>query len=239
MKRRAILACLVVTALAAAGGIAYASAAGDQTISACAAKASGDLRLDNGKGCLPSESAVAWNTAGPEGPQGAPGPQGPQGAPGAEGPAGAQGPAGPQGPKGDTGATGPAGASGPPGPQGATGPQGPAGPAGSSGSGGGAYAYVDHGVLDTTRSSGVVGMTLVSVPPPPPGTIGTDFYCFDLAATPNNAVVSTALGSGNSGSATPTVAGTAAMATTPCPAGTDAAVRSGGGGTSSFFALFT
>jgi hypothetical protein len=69
-------------------------------------------------------------------------------------------------------------------------------------------------------------------------TSSSDFYCFDLAVTPNNIVVSTALGSGNSGSATPTVAGTAAMATTPCPAGTDAVVRSGIGASSSFFALF-
>ena len=63
--------------------------------------------------------------------------------------------------------------------------------------------------------------------------------CFDLTATPNNAVVSNALGSANTGSCTPTVAGTAAMATTPCPAGTEAAVKSGDDAhLASFFALF-
>ena len=94
-----------------------------------------------------------------------------------------------------------------------------------------------------TRSAGVVAMTIVSVvlgqsPPGQPPPVPTDFYCFDLSAKPNNAVVSTALGSGNTGGVTPTVAGTAAMATTTCPAGTDAAVRSGQNSTSRFFVLF-
>jgi hypothetical protein len=65
-----------------------------------------------------------------------------------------------------------------------------------------------------------------------------DTYCFDLVSTPANAVVNRALGSGNSGSAKPTAAGTAAMATLPCDSGPDAAVVGAIDGTSSFFAFF-
>jgi hypothetical protein len=84
-----------------------------------------------------------------------------------------------------------------------------------------------------TRSSGVVGHTIISTTTP----LAT-FYCFDLSATPNNAVTSTELGS-TAGGATPAVAGTDAMGTTPCPAGTDAAIKSGDPThPGSFFALF-
>jgi hypothetical protein len=138
------------------------------------------------------------------------------------------------GPAGPTGATGPAGATGATGAAGATGATGATGPTGAAGSGGVLwFACVDHGALDATRSSGVAGMTIATTTTPK-----ADYYCFDLQTTPRNAVVSTALGTGNTGGATPTVAGTAAMAATPCPAGTDAAVRSGINSTSSFFALF-
>src|SRR5262249_11296360 len=100
-----------------------------------------------------------------------------------------------------------------------------------------AYAYVDHGVLDATRSHGVNAMTVVpnaSVP----GAGTTDVYCFDLGATPANLQAFRALGSGNSGGVGGTVAGTTAMATLPCAAGTDAAIVSGINQSSSFFALF-
>jgi hypothetical protein len=122
--------------------------------------------------------------------------------------------------------TGPQGAPGPKGDTGATGPQGPPGTGGRI-----ADAYVDHGVLDSSRSTGVNSVTIVA------GSLG-DVYCFDLVATPANVIANRALGSGNSGGTTPTVAGTTAMATLPCPAGTDAAVVSGINSTSSFFALF-
>ena len=118
---------------------------------------------------------------------------------------------------------------GPTGPAGATGATGATGPAGSGGAL--AYAYVDHGALDQGRSKNVVSMAIKP-------TVNGDVYCFDLTSTPVNVVVNRAAGSGNSGSATPTVAGTSAMALLPCDTGTSAAVISGTGQTSSFFALF-
>lgn len=139
------------------------------------------------------------------------------------------GPTGPQGDAGQQGQTGPTGATG------QTGATGPTGPPGTGGGGGPlAYAYVENGALDMTRSSGVVGMTIATTTTP-----AAAYYCFDLAATPNNAVVSAALATVNFGGATPTVAGTAAMTATPCQAGTDAAVKSGDAlHAASFFALF-
>jgi hypothetical protein len=47
-----------------------------------------------------TETAITWNQAGPQGPQGGQGAQGPAGP---QGPAGQQGPAGPQGPAGISG----------------------------------------------------------------------------------------------------------------------------------------
>jgi hypothetical protein len=72
------------------GGTAYAVSGGSaRTISACAAKRSGGLRLlASGKHCKRSERLVKWNQNGPIGPQGL---QGPQGAPGSQG---VQGPTG-------------------------------------------------------------------------------------------------------------------------------------------------
>jgi hypothetical protein len=72
---------LIAGALAAliggsVGGFAYARATGDDTINACAKTADGQLRLDTGGGCLPSEQAMQWSKTGP---QGAPGQQGPPG----------------------------------------------------------------------------------------------------------------------------------------------------------------
>jgi len=155
-----------------------------------------------------------------------------QGPPGPKGDAGIAGPAGPAGPAGDSGATGPAGPAGPKGDTGATGPQGPPGIGGPV-----ASAYVDHGVLDTSRSQGVNAMIVfpgVSVP----GAGTTDVYCFDLVAMPANLEAFRALGSGNSGGVGGTVAGTAPFSTLPCAPGTDAAIVSGINQSSSFFALF-
>lgn len=87
----------VVVLLVAGGG--YAIASGGGTMTACAKKSNGALRLANK--CKKSEKRVSWNIQGPPGATGAPGPQGP---------------AGPAGPKGATGATGAAGATGPQGP---------------------------------------------------------------------------------------------------------------------------
>jgi len=134
---------------------------------------------------------------------------------------------GPPGPPGADGARGATCATGPAGATGATGPAGPAGP------GGGVlgYAYVDHGTLDPTRTKGVVSMVIKP-------TVNADVYCFDLAFTPVSVLANRAAGSGNSGSPTPSVIGTDAMAALPCASGTDAAIVIGTGSTSSFFALF-
>jgi len=191
-----------------AGGVAYAAVSGSgDSINGCYQKVNGQLRVIDPAtdSCRPSEVGITWNQVGP---------------PGQPGPPGATGHMGPAGADGATGATGPSG------PPGATGPAGPPGVGGAL-----AFAYVDHGVLDTTRSSGVVSMTLKPTP-------NGDVYCFDLVAVPENVIANRAVGSGNSGSTTPTVAGTASMALLPCATGSDAAVISGTGGTSSFFALF-
>jgi hypothetical protein len=196
------------------GGAAYAaiSSTGD-TINGCYQKNNGQLRIiDPGSdSCRPSEVAISWNQAGPVGATGLTGLTGARGATGASGADGAPGPAG---------ATG---ASGPSGPTGATGP---------SGSGGVlAYAYVDHGSLDQTRSKSVQSMTIK-------GTPSADVYCFVLKSTPVNAIVNRAMGSGNTVTDVATVAGTAAMAALPCDTGTSAAVSTGTGNNSSFFVFF-
>jgi hypothetical protein len=54
-----------------AGGVGYAAVkGGGPVIKACALKQTGQLRLDTGTGCLPSEEAVHWNQVGPQGPPG-------------------------------------------------------------------------------------------------------------------------------------------------------------------------
>jgi hypothetical protein len=81
------------------------SAAGAQTIRACADNRTGALRLITAtQTCAAGkESLVQWNVQGPQGPAG---PTGPQGLTGPAGPAGPQGEVGPQGPQGPAGAPG-------------------------------------------------------------------------------------------------------------------------------------
>lgn len=62
--RKRFLAVAAIAVLATSAGIAYAGSSGDGTIKACAKSESGQLRLDTGNGCLPSETAVQWNTTG-------------------------------------------------------------------------------------------------------------------------------------------------------------------------------
>jgi len=82
-------------------GVSAVVADNGSTITACAQKNNGQLRLVQSAGeCRPSEIAVQWNGAGVPGPQGATGATGPQGPAGAQGPTGAQGPIGAQGPVG-------------------------------------------------------------------------------------------------------------------------------------------
>jgi hypothetical protein len=113
-KRAARMALIGLAVLAGATGVAYATATvigGGSVIHACKLNAIGTIRLvdDSAKCNTKFETAVVWNTQGPQGDTG---------------PAGAAGAAGAKGDPGD------AGASGPPGP---TGQQGPAGPAGADG----------------------------------------------------------------------------------------------------------
>jgi hypothetical protein len=64
MKRRLILIGSAVAAAALAGGIAYAQTTGNGgTLAACAQTQTGQLRLDNGHGCLAGEQPVQLGTA--------------------------------------------------------------------------------------------------------------------------------------------------------------------------------
>jgi len=76
MRRSAFIAAALAVVVAAAGGFAYAKSTSDSVIEACAKTDNGQLRLDTGGGCNPSESSVQWSAIGPQGP---PGPQGPAG----------------------------------------------------------------------------------------------------------------------------------------------------------------
>jgi hypothetical protein len=205
------------------GGAAYAAISSTGgAINGCYQKNNGQLRIIDPAtdACRPSEVPISWNQVGP------PGASGLAGATGARGADGASGPAGATGAKGADGTSGPAGATG------ASGPAGPTGATGPAGSGGVlAYAYVDHGSLDQTRSKNVQSMTIK-------GTPSADVYCFVLKSTPVNAIVNRAMGSGNSVTDVATVAGTTAMAGLTCDSGTSAAVTSGTGGNSSFFVFF-
>ena len=63
--RRGVFIGLAAAAVAAAtAGFAYAQTTDGNTISACAATAKGQLRLDTGGGCLPNEQAVQWPAVG-------------------------------------------------------------------------------------------------------------------------------------------------------------------------------
>lgn len=143
---------------------------------------------------------------------------------------------------------GPQGATGPQGPKGDTGPQGPPGPAGS---GGGAVAFAHvlaDGTIDAARSSGNVlaaSKTIfagsVSNPPHP-------LYCFDLAATVKNIMVtienSTSLGAPPAFGVGVDMRGVnatvdpALVATFGCAAGTDAAVAMTPNVGTPFYVLF-
>lgn len=124
----ALLAAVAGAALAANGGRGHAST---ETITACASKSSGRLRVVSATvSCRSYEHRLAWNVRGPKGDTGPSGPAGQPGAVGASGPEGPQGAAGergPQGEQGPQGVEGDPGAAGSPGPEGAAGPQGPQG----------------------------------------------------------------------------------------------------------------
>jgi hypothetical protein len=170
-RRSGRFVAIVVTVIAGAAGVAYATNAvtrtATTTIQACE-KSNGDLRVvTSASDCKGNEQLLTWNVQGPAGPAGPPGPAGPAGP---KGDTGAPGPTGATGPKGDTGATGatgPAGATGPkgdPGATGATGPTGPIGPGGPPGPKG------DTGATGATGPAGPTG------PTGPAGPAGPDVF---------------------------------------------------------------
>jgi len=136
MRPHTLVRLVFLLAVLAAAGAAVAAVGGrgqisTESITGCAAKGSGRLRVVSaGSSCRSSERRLIWNVRGPQGlpgPAGTPGPAGPEGPAGASGPQGergAQGEPGPQGARGERGAIGPAGPAGPAGPQGERGPQG-------------------------------------------------------------------------------------------------------------------
>lgn len=91
---------VLVTAVSI-GAVTNASAANDKSITACANKKTGAMRLLTKGKCKSTETSLSWNQ------------QGPTGNTGEAGPAGPAGTAGPTGAAGATGATGARGASGP------------------------------------------------------------------------------------------------------------------------------
>jgi hypothetical protein len=80
MRTKVFIAIAATAALALAGGVAYGMIPDDQgVIHACYKTATGQLRVVDATDCLPAESPLSWNQAGPQGPTG---PQGPEGSPG-------------------------------------------------------------------------------------------------------------------------------------------------------------
>jgi hypothetical protein len=72
-RKLALLLGAFAATLAATSFGAYAAAGSSDTINACAKTDNGQLRLDTGGGCLPSEQALQWNKTGLPGPPGPPG----------------------------------------------------------------------------------------------------------------------------------------------------------------------
>lgn len=81
---------LVATVISA--GVTYAVAStSSETITACAHKKTGALRIMTGKKCKKSERAVSWSAGVAQAAQGVAGPKGDAGSPGAQGTPGAEG----------------------------------------------------------------------------------------------------------------------------------------------------
>jgi len=81
---------LVATVISA--GVTYAVAStSSETITACAHKKTGDLRIMTGQKCKKSERAVSWSAGAAQAAQGASGPKGDTGAPGTQGAPGTDG----------------------------------------------------------------------------------------------------------------------------------------------------
>jgi len=97
MKRRLAIGAALVAVLAAAAttyALAASGASTTQTINACV-RANGDIRLVSAAAnCRRDETAISWNTVGPQGLQGTQGLAGRDGHDGQQGPQGVPGPAG-------------------------------------------------------------------------------------------------------------------------------------------------
>jgi hypothetical protein len=166
MRPRALLRVLVpLCLLGAVAGAALAATAGrghtnTETITACASKSSGRMRLvSSGASCRSSERRLSWNVRGPKGDAGPAGPAG------AVGPAGAQGTPGEPGPQGEQGPRGPAGEQGPAGPAGATGEQGEQGPAGPEGAPGRGLVSFDELAGLPCTADGAAGSVTIEYGP--------------------------------------------------------------------------
>jgi hypothetical protein len=92
MKSRSAVVVAIAAAVALAAGVAYATIPdGQGVIHACYKSDGGQLRVVDAASCNPSETALTWSQAGPQGPPGEKGDPGPKGDPGADG---SQGPSG-------------------------------------------------------------------------------------------------------------------------------------------------
>jgi len=82
----------VLVATVVSAGVTYAVASNStETITACAHKRTGDLRMMTGKKCKKSERAVSWSAGAAQATQGVAGPKGDTGAPGTQGAPGSNG----------------------------------------------------------------------------------------------------------------------------------------------------
>lgn len=82
----------VLVATVVSAGVTYAVAStSSETITACAHKRTGDLRIMTGKKCKKSERAVSWSAGAAQVTQGASGPKGDTGSPGSQGAPGTDG----------------------------------------------------------------------------------------------------------------------------------------------------
>jgi type VI secretion system secreted protein Hcp len=81
MKLKLILAtALLAVVVGTAGTLAWARTQADDTINACVASSSGDLRIPPaGEACKKNETRTSWSVTGPQGPPGPQGPAGPAG----------------------------------------------------------------------------------------------------------------------------------------------------------------
>jgi hypothetical protein len=159
LRSRLVAALAGAGAMAALGGVAYATIPDSTTgvIHSCYSQATGtwrpiDMQANPPQRCKSGETQLDLNQKGPKGDPGS------------------VGPAGPVGQKGDKGDTGPAG---PPGPQGAPGPQGPAGASLASLDDLDGIACTIHGQQGTTRitydTDDSVTIHCEVVAPPPTG----------------------------------------------------------------------